>query len=298
MALLTFTGTPARRLDQFLQEHLPDFSRSRIQDWIKSGRVRVNGESRKPSFELKGGEAIEVEPLDLRPLRAEAEDIPLDVLYEDNDVVAIHKPAGMVVHAGAGTSSGTLVNALLGRFQALSSAGGDLRPGIVHRLDKETSGVILIARNDVAHRSLAAQFASRAVTKIYYALVHGQPALSGKIDKPVARDPVRRIRMTTRLATGRTAHTEWRVMQRFERMAYLEVRIGTGRTHQIRVHFASIGYPVIGDTLYGAPKSPLGRFFLHAHKIEFVSPSTGQRISIEAPLAPELAAFLNGLPEA
>jgi 23S rRNA pseudouridine1911/1915/1917 synthase len=292
VAVLSFAGAAGRRLDQFLQDQLPAYSRARLQEWIRSGRVRVDGAERKPSFELKGGESIEVEPAELRPLRAEAEDIPLNVLYEDADVIAIDKPAGMVVHAGAGIQSGTLVNAVLARFRSLSSVGGDLRPGIVHRLDKETSGVILIARNDRAHRMLAEQFAAREIRKVYLALVHGVMAAEGKIDKPIARDPVRRTRMTAKLATGRAAHTRWRRIEQFDKLTYLEVEIGTGRTHQIRVHLASIGHPIVGDTLYGAPRAELGRFFLHAHRIEFISPSTDERVQVTAPLALELADYL------
>lgn len=295
MAILKLTGIAGQRLDRFLQEQLPGYSRERLKDWIKSRRVRVDTIERKPSFELKGGELIEVEPADLRPLRAVAEEIPLIVLYEDSDVIAIDKRAGMVVHAGAGAESGTLVNAVLGRFRALSTIGGDLRPGIVHRLDKDTSGVILLARHDSAHRSLASQFASREVKKTYLALVHGKIALQGKVEKPIARDPVRRVRMTTKVASGRPATTGWRLLEEIGNLTYLEVDIGTGRTHQIRVHLASIGHAIVGDTLYGAPRSPLGRFFLHAHRIEFYSPTSGERIAVTAPLAPELEAYLNSL---
>jgi len=297
VAILILEGRGGRRLDQFLQDELPQYSRSRIQQWIKDGLVRVDGEVRKPSASLAGGERIEVEPSDPPPLSATPEDIPLRVLYEDADVVAIDKPAGMVVHAGAGVHSGTLVNAVLHRFQQLSSVGGDERPGIVHRLDKDTSGVILIARNDAAHRNLAEQFSSREVKKVYLALVQGvMKHDQGRIEKPIARDPVRRTRMTAKLATGRGALTEWKVLRRFEQYSFLEVRIGTGRTHQIRVHLASIGHPVAGDTLYGAAvQAQLDRFFLHAHSISFRSPTTGEPVNIVSPLAPELNQFLTGL---
>lgn len=275
---------------------MPEASRSRIQEWIKDGHIRVDGATAKPSHVLRGGEIVTVEPQAPPPLHAEAEDIPLRVLYEDASVVAIDKPAGMVVHAGAGVSSGTLVNALLGRFERLSGVGGELRPGIVHRLDKDTSGVILVAKTDEAHRELARQFSDRDVTKVYLALAQGRFELdSGTIDKPIARDPVHRTRMTARLAHGRTAHTSWRVLRRFASAALLEVRIGTGRTHQIRVHLASIGHPVVGDVLYGARKTALDRFFLHAHRISFQSPATGEAVTVESPLAPELTAFLEGL---
>jgi len=285
-----------KRLDQFLRERLPQYSRARLQDWIEQGRVLVNGSPEKRSFLLKGAERIDVEPGELAPLRATPEDLPLEVLYEDGDVIAINKRAGMVVHTGAGQHSGTLVNAVLHRFGKLSGVGGDLRPGIVHRLDRFTSGVILIARTDAAHRHLAAQFASREVVKIYLALVHGRVKNDqGRITTPIARDPVRRTRMTARLAGGRQAITSYQVLKRFEGFTFLEVKIGTGRTHQIRVHLASIGHPVVGDKLYGAPASTLGRYFLHARQITFTSPSSGERITVKAPLPPDLEGVLLGL---
>jgi 23S rRNA pseudouridine1911/1915/1917 synthase len=290
-----------KRLDQLLHERLPQYSRSRIQEWIKGGRVQVNSQQERASHLMRAGDFIEVEPSEPAPLRATAEAIPLTVLYEDDDVVAIDKPAGMVVHAGAGVHAGTLVNALVHRFQALSAVGGALRPGIVHRLDRFTSGVILVAKNDVAHHALAAQFAGRQVEKVYLALVHGVlKAQSGKIERPIARDPVRRTRMTARLHQGRAAWTEYRVLRRFAKFAFLEARIGTGRTHQIRVHLSSIGHPVVGDTLYGAParvegQAPLGRYFLHAHRIRFHQPSTGREIALEAPLPLELEEWMSHL---
>jgi len=283
-----------RRLDTFLRERLPEHSRSRLQTWIDEGRVRVDGAATKRSYVLKGDEAIQVEPGTPPPLKATPEDVPLDVLYEDEDVIAINKPAGMVVHAGAGRHSGTLTNALVHRFAALSKVGGALRPGIVHRLDRLTSGVILIARTDAAHRNLAAQFSGREIEKIYLALAVGRMKMdTGRITKPIARDPIRRTRMTAKSSRGRSAVTEYKVLKRFENSTYVEVRIGTGRTHQIRVHLASIGHPVEGDKLYGAPPSPLERFFLHAHRITFTSPSTGERITVTAPLSPELEQVLN-----
>ena len=188
-----------KRLDQFLRERLPQYSRSRLQDWIEQGRVLVDGSRVKRSHLLKGAERIHVQPGELAPLKATPEDLPLEVLYEDADVIAVNKPAGMVVHTGAGRHSGTLVNAVLHRFGKLSSVGGDLRPGIVHRLDRFTSGVILVARQDAAHRHLAEQFAARQVEKIYVALVHGKvKSDQGRITTPIARDPVRRVRMTAR----------------------------------------------------------------------------------------------------
>jgi len=290
------SGDRGKRIDQFLRERLPQYSRSRLQDWIEQGRVLVNGSPEKRSYLLKDAERVHVQPGELAPLRATPEDLPLDVLYEDADVIAINKPAGMVVHNGAGQHSGTLVNAVLHRFEKVSSVGGDLRPGIVHRLDRFTSGVILVARTDAAHRHLAEQFASREVEKIYIALVHGSVKTDqGRMTTPIARDPVRRIRMTARLASGRQALTSYQVLKRFEGFTLLEVNIGTGRTHQIRVHLASIRHPVVGDKLYGAPASVLGRYFLHARQITFHSPSSGDRITVQAPLPPDLEHYLETL---
>jgi len=290
-----------KRLDQALHEQLPEFSRSRLQDWIKRGRVLVNGAPGRSSRLLRADDRIDVEPAELPPLRAVPEAIPLRVLYEDPDLVAIDKPAGMVVHAGAGVHTGTLVNALLHRFDSLSALGGESRPGIVHRLDRYTSGVLLVAKNDAAHRALAAQFAGRQVEKTYLALVHGNVAADhGRIEKPIARDPRHRVRMTARLPHGRAAWTEYRVLRRFGNFTFLEVRIGTGRTHQIRVHLSSIGHPVAGDRLYGAPPSSAGqppheRFFLHAHRIRFQHPFTGQPVEIASPLPEDLRIWLDRL---
>ena len=296
---LEITSTPAdagKRLDYYLRERLPQFSRARLQDWIEQGLVLVNGSPAKRSYQLKGAEHIQVRPAELPPLKATPEDLPIEALYEDADVIAINKPAGMVVHTGAGRHSGTLVNALLHRFGKLSSVGGELRPGIVHRLDRFTSGVILVARNDAAHRNLAEQFASRQVEKIYVALVHGRVENDqGRINTPIARDPVARVRMTARLAHGRHASTSYQVLKRFDKFTLLEVKIGTGRTHQIRVHLASIRHPVAGDKLYGAPASELGRYFLHARQIAFTSPGTGERITVAAPLPAELEDYLGTL---
>ena len=281
------------RLDQYLHTVLPAYSRARLQDWIRAGRVLLDGQEGKPSHLLKGGERIQLTPAQLAPLNAIAEDIPLEILYEDADVVGVNKPAGMVVHAGAGAHTGTLTNALVHRFGALSSVGGGLRPGIVHRIDRYTSGVLLVARTDAAHLSLAHQFASRTVEKVYIALVHGAlKSDTGRIAKPITRDPVHRTRMTARLDSGRTALTDYKVLRRFEKFSLLEVRIGTGRTHQIRVHLASIGHVVAGDQLYGAPAGPADRFFLHAARIGFASPSTDERITVEAPLPAELQQWL------
>jgi 23S rRNA pseudouridine1911/1915/1917 synthase len=285
-----------KRLDLYLHERLPEFSRARLQEWIKAGRVRVNNAMQKSSYLLRGWEVIEINPAEPPPLRAQPEDLPVEILYEDADVIAVNKPAGMVVHSGAGRHAGTLVNALMHRFQTLSNVGGALRPGIVHRLDRLTSGVIIVARTDDAHHHLANQFASRSVEKVYLALVHGRMKTErGRITTPITRDPVRRVRMTARLPRGRSAITEYEVLRRFEKFTLLEVHIGTGRTHQIRVHLASIGHPVAGDQLYGAPASTLDRYFLHARRIVFMSPASGDRIIVEAPLPGELQQYLDNL---
>jgi 23S rRNA pseudouridine1911/1915/1917 synthase len=286
-------GDRGKRLDSFVGERLTETSRSRIQAWIKEGRVLVDGATKKASYELRGAESVDVQPAAPPPLKAAPEDLPLDILYEDDAVIAINKPAGLVVHAGAGVESGTLVNRLVHHFAALSGVGGDLRPGIVHRLDRFTSGVLLVARNDAAHHALAAQFSGRTVEKVYLAVVHGSVTPdSGTITTKIARDPVRRTRMTTRTREGRTALTEWRVLKRWPGFTYLQVRIGTGRTHQIRVHLSSIGHPVVGDSLYGAPRPEAGRYLLHAWRISFDSPATGARVLVEAPVPDDLESFV------
>ncbi len=302
------------RLDQFLVAKIPEVSRARVQQLIEQELVRVNDTTAKASLRLRGGEQVMVlGPAKVEPLRAIPENIPLDIVFEDADLAVINKPAGMMVHAGAGATEdernrGTLVNALLYRFGQLSEVGGELRPGIVHRLDKETSGLIVVAKNDEAHRKLAAQFAKRQVKKTYVALVHGWlKADRGTINSSISRDSVRRVRMTTRREGGREAITHYRVQKRIEsefgKFTLLEVRIDTGRTHQIRVHLASLGHPVVGDRVYGAPaqvKAPgqavsLPRNFLHAGALEFRHPRTGEMLSFRRELPGELAGFLRGI---
>ncbi len=294
-----------KRLDVFLSQHYPETSRARVQQWIRDDRVQVNQAPARASLRLRGTEVVSVEPAPATPLKAFAENIPLDLLYEDDDIVAVNKPAGMIVHSGAGAKSGTLVNALLNHFSKLSTVGGELRPGIVHRLDRMTSGVLLVAKNDRAHQRLARQFQKRQIQKTYWAVIHGRiikqhPSarkieVDGKwwfrLEMPIGRDAHQRIKMSTRPA-GRSAQTDFRVLRQSPGYSLLEVRISTGRTHQIRVHLSKIGHPVVGDRLYGAPATPEGlpnldRFYLHARQIGFVHPATDQRIVIEAPLPKE-----------
>jgi 23S rRNA pseudouridine1911/1915/1917 synthase len=302
------------RLDRFVAAHCPELSRTRVQELIESGLVRIDGKAAsKGSQHLRGGEKITLEITERPPIRAEAESIPLDVLYEDDDVIVINKPAGMTVHAGAGAVSGTLVNALLGRGQSLAQSGDPLRPGIVHRLDKETSGVILVAKNDAAHAKLGEAFRQRQVKKTYLALVQGSlKEKSGRIELAIARDPIRRTRMTVErktwhgavLANPRAARTDWRVLATIDNTTLLEVQLHTGRTHQIRVHFSALKHPVVGDKLYGAAAqlragnvtlAPLGRNFLHAAKLGFAQPRTGDWIEVRAALPVELREFLERL---
>jgi 23S rRNA pseudouridine1911/1915/1917 synthase len=297
-----------RRLDLYLASRLPDLSRTRIQELIDDGRVRVSERLAHRAQRVMAGDIIDIEVLPRPPLRAAPEEIAIDVLYEDEDVIAVNKPAGMVVHAGAGATRGTLVNALLHHFGTLSTVGGNLRPGIVHRLDRGTSGAMIIARNDVAHRVLGEQFRSRAVKKTYIALLHGRLARdTGTIGRPITRDPQHRTRMTARLGHGRAAQTDWRVLLRLGSFTLVEAQPRTGRTHQIRAHFVAIGHPLIGDTLYGASRQvraggvslkPLGRVFLHAARLSFAHPRTGASIEVRAPLDAGLHDYLNELSEA
>jgi len=302
------------RLDQFLAGKIAEVSRARVQQLIEQGLVLVDGKAGKPSLRLRGGEQVNVlGPAKPAPLRAIPEDIPLDIVYEDQDLAVVNKPAGMMVHAGAGATDdernrGTLVNALLHRFRQLSDIGGELRPGIVHRLDKETSGLVIIAKNDIAHRMLAAQFAQRQVKKTYIALVHGWlMAERGTIKASISRDSVRRVRMTTRRSGGREAITHYLVREKidaaFGKFSLLEVKIDTGRTHQIRVHLSSIGHPVVGDRVYGAPAQikgraeviSLSRNFLHAAALELQHPRTGATLAFTRELPVELEDFLKAV---
>jgi 23S rRNA pseudouridine1911/1915/1917 synthase len=290
------------RLDVFLTHRLPGWSRSQILKLIRSGKVQLGSRTAtKGGEEIASGEQIRIQ-LEKEEARAVAEELPLDVVYEDDDIVAVNKPAGMVVHLGAGVVSGTLVNALLYHIRQLSSTGGSERPGIVHRLDKNTSGLILIAKNDAAHRNLAAAFKARLIRKTYLALVHGSLKNNeGFVESPIGRDLFRRTRMATGGPRSRPARTRYHVLRRFAGFTLLEVSPETGRTHQIRVHLASIRYPIVGDTLYGAPalvriwgqeQRTLARTFLHAFHLEFQHPRTGDPMLLTAELPAELQEFL------
>ena len=323
---VTFTfaaDESGQRLDQYLVSKLPEVSRARVQQLIAKGEVLVGGGAARASLRLKGGEEITVTgPPHAPPLRALAEEIPLDIIYEDDDLAIVNKPAGMMVHTGAGATEdarnrGTLVNALLHHFRALSAIGGDLRPGIVHRLDRATSGLMVVAKNDEAHRRLARQFSSREVHKTYLALVQGWPKQErGTIQSSISRDAQRRIRMTTRRSGGREAVTHYLVKRKlntvYGKFALLELKIETGRTHQIRVHLSSINHPVVGDTLYGAArelKSESGKLraagqsriltpdrnFLHSAALELKHPRTGEAMRFSSALPQELEGLLADL---
>jgi 23S rRNA pseudouridine1911/1915/1917 synthase len=312
-----------RRLDQYLAAQVPDVSRARIQQLIDNGKVLVDGSAAKASLRLRGDEQITItSPPQAPPLRAVPEEIPLEIVYEDDDLAIVNKPAGMMVHAGAGATDdarnrGTLVNALLHHFNTLSGVGGELRPGIVHRLDRATSGLMVVAKSDEAHRKLAHQFSGREVHKTYIALVHGWPKKDrGTVQSSISRDAKRRARMTTRRPGGREAMTHYAATRKIDspygKFALLELKIETGRTHQIRVHMASLGHPVVGDTLYGAPGElraqsnkrraaglpaalALNRNFLHATKLELTQPRTKEVLNFSSPLPRELENLLASL---
>jgi 23S rRNA pseudouridine1911/1915/1917 synthase len=293
------------RLDQFLLNRIPGESRSQIQNWIRKGYVRVNGHCAKTGYLTRLNDRVELNKPRQVPDQPFAEEIPLDILYEDSDLAVINKPAGMVCHLGAGVRSGTLVNALLHRMGPLQT-GDPQRPGIVHRLDKFTSGVMIVAKNTSTHRNLAQQFKDRQVRKTYLALVYGRPAhCSGTVNMPIGRDPQNRKKMSTRAHRKRTAITHYAIKKAYGPVSLLEARIETGRTHQIRVHLAHIGHPIVGDTLYGGnrvqnlpaslsgPARDLQRPFLHSHQIEFHHPRSGDTMSFTSPLPSELERFLS-----
>jgi 23S rRNA pseudouridine1911/1915/1917 synthase len=287
---------PAGRLDTFLREKFPAASRSAWQRLIEEGHVLVNGKPVKPTHSPRAGEQIEIHWPEARPAEARPEEMPLDILFEDRSLLVLNKPAGLVVHPAAGHEEHTLVNALLHHCQdSLSGIGGVARPGIVHRLDKDTSGCLVVAKNDETHLALSAQFAERQVKKIYNAVVCGELAReSGEIRAAIARHPSHRKRMTARDDdSGRAAHTSYRVLEKLNSATFVEAQIHTGRTHQVRVHFQFLGHPLVGDETYGARQNrklaeltgyEAPRVLLHARELSFVHPRTQKPLSFEAPL--------------
>jgi 23S rRNA pseudouridine1911/1915/1917 synthase len=309
-----------KRLDAFLSEQIEGWSRSRLQRLITDGDVLVNGKTARASYKLHHNDEIDVDLVEAPTAVFEPEDIPLDIVFEDEWLAVINKPAGMVVHPGAGNSSGTLANAIAfhfgssvgsphlskGSVQPPATAGGSDRVGIVHRLDKDTSGLIVVAKDEETHEALSNQFRDRVVIKQYVALVHGSPREnSGTIDRPMARDRWHRTKMTV-AANGRSALSLWKVRKRFEKFTLVDVEIKTGRTHQIRVHLASINHPVVGDETYNEGRDntiadanikntirKMGRFFLHAEKLSFTHPRTGKSLLFTAEISAELKELLN-----
>ncbi|MBI3950789.1 MAG: RluA family pseudouridine synthase [Acidobacteria bacterium] len=307
----TFTASEkdaGRRLDRFLASVLTELSRSRIQQLILEANVFVNGQKVKPSYKIKPGDRLEVEIPSPPASQFSPEAIPLDIIYEDEDLIVINKPAGLVVHPGAGVGSGTLANALAYHFKQLSRVSSSARPGIVHRLDKDTSGLLVVAKSDEGHEKLAAQWRRREVEKTYIGLVYGIPTpAQGRIEAPVGRHPTQRIKMAVRPESkGRQALTLYQVIETFADAALLELQLRTGRTHQIRVHLAHIHHPIVGDDVYGGGYktkikdlvvrdaiNQLGRHFLHAAKLRFQHPRTRLMMEFQSELPPELQPLLD-----
>jgi 23S rRNA pseudouridine1911/1915/1917 synthase len=311
---LTFPGGgEPERLDSFIARMVGDLTRSAVQKLVEGGQATVSGVPQRASLKLKGGERITLLIPPPRAAEASAEDIPLDILYEDGDLVVINKPAGMVVHPGAGTSGGTLVNALLGHCDDLSGIGGTMRPGIVHRIDKETSGILVVAKNDRAHASLAHQFKEHTIKRVYLAIVYGSlKGEKGKIESVIGRHPVDRKRMSGKARRGKHAVTHWQVVGRFSGITLLRLRLETGRTHQIRVHLSEAGYPLVGDKVYGGhgrlasvadPQLEglirgLDRQALHAKTLGFIHPATGLYLEFDTDLPADMARIIGYLEKA
>lgn len=282
-----------RRLDVVIAGRLPSLSRTRIAQLASGGRVRVDGRPRKPAFRVRRGQAVEVAVPAPVPSGVRPEALSIEVVLEDADLVVVNKPAGMTVHPAPGHPSGTLVNALLARVRDLSGIGGELRPGVVHRLDKDTSGLLVVAKTDAAHRALASQFKAHTARRTYLAVVRGRVRRDdGTVAAPLGRHPVRRLRIAV-VARGRQAVTHYTVLERYRDATLLACRLETGRTHQIRVHLAHIGHPVLGDPVYGRARAPeMARQALHAARLEFVHPRTGRPVVCTAPVPPDLAQLL------
>lgn len=292
MPLQKFTieqGDSGERLDRFLTGVGIWPSRAFVQKIIAAGGASCNGKALKPSYRLEQGDVLAIAWEEPKPLEVAAEEIPVEILYEDPDVVVVNKPRGMVVHPAAGNYHGTLVNALLEHCKDLSGIGGVIRPGIVHRLDKDTSGVLVVAKNDRAHLELAAQIKSRQMKRIYRTLVHGRPPETGRIEAPIGRHPTQRKKMAV-VPVGKPAATNYRVLEYFSRFAFLEVKLESGRTHQIRVHMSHLGYPVVGDPVYGWKNdpAPIHGQALHAVVLGFTHPRSGEYLEFSAKLPPEM----------
>jgi 23S rRNA pseudouridine1911/1915/1917 synthase len=300
-----------QRIDSFIAGHLPQYSRSQAVVLIRQGHILVDGQSCKPGHRVKSNESIVVRIPPAAPVDLVAEPLPLNILFEDADIIVIDKPAGMVVHPAVGHRTGTLVHGILYHCPDLEGIGAEKRPGIVHRLDKDTSGVMVVAKNARAHDKLSLQFKSRCIEKHYLALVFGSPKTdSGRVDLPIGRHPVERKKMSTRSRRGRDALTLWKVRERFTGVTLIDVELKTGRTHQIRVHCHAMGFPIIGDPVYGRKGAikqmsgssglPLAlknvkRQMLHAYKIGFKHPHDGQLLSFRAPLPKDIAHLLEQL---
>nr|WP_320114818.1 RluA family pseudouridine synthase [uncultured Desulfuromonas sp.] len=302
-------GQTAERLDRFLTRRLPELTRSQLKKMVDDGLVRVDEQAVKAGAKLRGGETVSVTLPEAQPVETLPEDLPLTILYEDSDLIVIDKAAGMVVHPAAGHSSGTLVNALLHHCHDLSGVGGELRPGIVHRLDKDTSGVMVATKNDATHNDLAAQFKAHSIQRRYVALVHGQVQnVRGTIDAPIGRHPTHRKKMTSKGRGGRRAVTHWKVLRRYDadRLSLLEMRLETGRTHQIRVHLSEMNLPLVGDPLYGNRTRAnaindlevrqrihaLHRQALHARLLGFIHPRTGEYLQFTSDLPDDLGSIV------
>lgn len=284
------------RIDKYLSEQLEDMTRSHIQKLIKENMVWVNGMAVKSNFKLSASDQIEVEIPELKEPDILPENIPLDILYEDQDILVVNKPKGMVVHPAPGHYTGTLVNAIMYHCKDnLSGINGVLRPGIVHRIDMDTTGSLLICKNDRAHQALAEQLKEHSITRKYHAIVHGRlKEDEGTIDKPIGRHPIDRKKMSVHCTNGREAITHYRVLKRFQQFTYIECQLETGRTHQIRVHMSSIGHPILGDQIYGPAKCPykLQGQTLHAKVLGITHPTTGEYMEFDAPLPDYFQALL------
>lgn len=288
-----------QRIDKFLSVHIPDYSRSYLQKLLKDGLVQVNQRPVKPNYKVRKNEIVQITFPEITELSIESENIPLDILYEDKDILIINKPKEMVVHPGAGHSSGTLVNALMYHCSDdLSGINGVQRPGIVHRIDKDTTGSVIVCKNDFAHSNIAEQLKQHSITRKYRAIVHGvMKSETGTVDKPIGRHPVHRKKMAVNYKNGRDAITHYKVLQHFKNYTYIECQLETGRTHQIRVHMSSINHPILGDAVYGPAKCPyhLQGQTLHAMVIGFQHPRTEEYMEFTAPLPTYFEILLNKL---